>query len=69
MGAKHSGLGRGFGEFFQRTDLDDDDDDIPEEEGDFADAAAEDRVQGSPLMLTRSGQMANSHAKSLTTMA
>ena len=23
MAAKHSGLGRGFGEFFQRTDLDD----------------------------------------------
>ncbi|GAE72973.1 chromosome (plasmid) partitioning protein ParB [Cutibacterium acnes JCM 18916] len=25
MAAKHSGLGRGFGELFQRTDLDDDD--------------------------------------------
>ena len=25
VAAKHSGLGRGFGEFFQRTDLDDDD--------------------------------------------
>ena len=25
VAAKHSGLGRGFGELFQRTDLDDDD--------------------------------------------
>jgi len=51
VGAKHSGLGRGFGEFFQRTDLDDDDDDIPEEEGGFADAATEDGVQGSRFAL------------------
>lgn len=31
MAAKHSGLGRGFGEFFQRTDVDDDehDEDAP----------------------------------------
>ena len=25
VAAQHSGLGRGFGELFQRTDLDDDD--------------------------------------------
>ncbi|ERS40917.1 hypothetical protein HMPREF1279_00741 [Propionibacterium sp. KPL1852] len=49
MAAKHSGLGRGFGEFFQRTDLDEADDEILEE--DSAGSLSDDEVEGSRFAL------------------
>lgn len=59
MAAKHSGLGRGFGEFFQRTDLDDDDETI---EGEFAQGDSETNVQGSRYALIAVDQVRpNSH--------
>ncbi|WCC79973.1 ParB/RepB/Spo0J family partition protein [Cutibacterium equinum] len=48
MGAKHSGLGRGFGEFFQRTDLDDE---ILDQAEDSGNDTGNDQVQGSTFAL------------------
>ena len=50
VAAKHSGLGRGFGEFFQRTDLDDDDEERVDDASTDGDAINE-RVGGSRLEL------------------
>ena len=50
MAAKHSGLGRGFGELFQRTDLDDDDEERIDDASTDGDAINE-RVGGSRLEL------------------
>mgnify|MGYP002039058114 FL=1 len=50
VAAKHSGLGRGFGEFFQRTDLDDDDEERVDDASTDGDAINE-PVGGSRLEL------------------
>ena len=50
VAAKHSGLGRGFGELFQRTDLDDDDEERVDDASTDGDAINE-RVGGSRLEL------------------